>query len=621
MQTRLNLLNDLREFEKLGGGRIQVRVVNTEPTTEEATSAEQQFGIKPHQVRGTSRGAMKEDQIFMGAAITCGLQKVVVPFFDRGTPIEYELVRSIATVAQAKRKKLGVLTTDAQLFGGVQFRQGQPMPVEQHQIIDELQKQYDVVKVDPSKPLEKVDVLLAVQPSSLAQPQLFNLIQAIRNGQPTAIFEDPAPIMFGGVPGTTEPKQGQMPGMPGGEKGDIDALWSLLGVKFAAKDRGSPVGGMPSSDSIIWQDWNPYPKLFGIGPNLYREFVFIGGNEPGAKSPFNEESPITSGLQQFWFPFPGAVTKLNSSKMKFVELITTGDQTGTVPSDDLRTILGDPRGRIQLEEDHPTHELYCLAAHITGEVKGQSVLDPASKDSKKGESKSAVEEAEKKHAAESSHMINVVLVPDIDLMADQVIQIQSTGVAEEEVGAHFDNVVFVLNALDVLAGDMRFVEIRKRAPSHRTLTTIENLVADYRKDRDTEESSYDDKFKAEIKQAHNDDEEFLTKYNALAKKASEMHDNGEEISPDLREQLSEAVFNRQVQDQRTKVRVDQLNRAQARQQEILERDFNSKIRRSENWYKFWAVALPPILPFIVGIFVFFSRRAQEREGVAKSRLR
>ena len=51
-------------------------------------------------------------------AVTCGLEKVVMPFFYRGMPIEYELIRSIGTVAQQKRKRLGVVQTDAKLFGG-----------------------------------------------------------------------------------------------------------------------------------------------------------------------------------------------------------------------------------------------------------------------------------------------------------------------------------------------------------------------------------------------------------------------------------------------------------------------------------------------------------------------
>ena len=88
----------------------------------------------------------------------------MIPFIDKGIPVEYELVRSICTVAEQERKKLGVLKTDVQLFGGFSM-QG---PTEESQLVAELKKQYDVVEVDPSKPIkERYDVLLAVQPSSL----------------------------------------------------------------------------------------------------------------------------------------------------------------------------------------------------------------------------------------------------------------------------------------------------------------------------------------------------------------------------------------------------------------------------------------------------------------------
>ncbi len=53
----------------------------------------------------------------MGVAFTCGLDKVMLPFVDRGIPVEYELVRSISTITQQKRKRIGVLMTDAQLYG------------------------------------------------------------------------------------------------------------------------------------------------------------------------------------------------------------------------------------------------------------------------------------------------------------------------------------------------------------------------------------------------------------------------------------------------------------------------------------------------------------------------
>ena len=59
-----------------------------------------------------------------------------------------------------------------------------------------MEKQYEVVKVDPSKPItEKYDVLLAVQPSTLGPEEMDNFVAAVAAGQPTAIFEDPCPVL------------------------------------------------------------------------------------------------------------------------------------------------------------------------------------------------------------------------------------------------------------------------------------------------------------------------------------------------------------------------------------------------------------------------------------------
>ena len=124
--------------------------------------------------------------------MTSGLQKVIVPFIDRGIPVEYEMVRSLCTVAQQKRKRVGMLGTDAPLYGAINFQTFSP--AQNWPIIDELQKQYDVVRVDASKPItERYDVLLAVQPSTLGPEDMANFLAAVRSGQPTAIFEDPCP--------------------------------------------------------------------------------------------------------------------------------------------------------------------------------------------------------------------------------------------------------------------------------------------------------------------------------------------------------------------------------------------------------------------------------------------
>ena len=210
--------------------------------------------------------------IFLGVALRSGLQRVILPFIDRGIPVEYELVRSISTVAQQKRKKIGVVQTDAQLYGGFNMQtmsSGGNWP-----IIDELEKQYELVQVDATNPIgEEYDVLLAVQPSSLGPQQMDNFLAAVQSGRPAAIFEDPFPAMAGNVPATSAPRQSPNMGMPfmmqqqqGQPKGDIAKLWQLLGVDFAA-------------DKIVWQDYNPYRKA----ASFPKEFVFV--DDAIAKAP------------------------------------------------------------------------------------------------------------------------------------------------------------------------------------------------------------------------------------------------------------------------------------------------------------------------------------------------
>ena len=63
------------------------------------------------------------------------------------------------------------------------------------EVINELLKQYDVHDVTGGE-ISKgdYDALLVVQPSTLDNEKLDNLIAAIKSGIPTAIFEDPLPL-------------------------------------------------------------------------------------------------------------------------------------------------------------------------------------------------------------------------------------------------------------------------------------------------------------------------------------------------------------------------------------------------------------------------------------------
>ena len=128
VQTRLNLLAMLRELETRGAPKVRVHVYDTERFSENADRAERAFGIVLRRVETEQHGARGSESIFLGVAMTWGRQKVVVPFIDRGIPVEYELVRSLWTVAQQNRPRVGVITTDAPLFGHLNMQTMSPRP-------------------------------------------------------------------------------------------------------------------------------------------------------------------------------------------------------------------------------------------------------------------------------------------------------------------------------------------------------------------------------------------------------------------------------------------------------------------------------------------------------------
>ncbi len=600
-QTRLTLLNMLRQFQRLSGGKLRVDVIETETKTEAASLASQQFGIEPVTVLSRERGAFRDEDIFLGCAFTCGLEKVVVPFFDRGTPVEYELIRSICTVAEQKRKRLGVVTTDADLFGGFDMASGQQRP--RQPVLVELEKQYEVVQVDPAAPItETYDVLMVVQPSSLGPEQMNNFVSAVRSGQPVAIFEDPLPVLMNSVPGTSQPRRGgggsmamfQQQSQP---KGDLGQLWDVLGLQLSAGSGRPLMGQMGSSPYVVWQDYNPHPKL-----ELPSEFVFIdaelGKTDGGAPRSFNQTNPITSGLQEVLFPFPGALSKDEKANLEWTPLVITGTRSGTIEVEQVLGNRGDMR-QLRIFEK-PGSQAMVLAAAVDRELPGTR----------------SVSESEKGSSDKDTTLVRAIVVADIDLMGPQIFGLRNR--PDEVFGLNFDNVTFVLNVLDTLSGDDRFLEIRKRKPKHRTLERIEDTVADAREMADKQRQDYITEFDKAEQSAN---AEMQKEVGEFEKKIEDMESTGNTDRQAAMQAVQQLASRQRLAQRRLDTKLEQLKRKRDVEIEQVERSLEATIRREQDWQKWLAVMLPPIPPLVVAFFVFFRRRAQEREGVAKSRLR
>ena len=239
--------------------------------------------FRPRPYVSESRGAVRQEQVILGAAFTCGLNREVIEFFPYGSQVEYELIRSIDTVSQPARVTIGVAETDAFPAGGFLRIDGQSGNIPPFKIIEELQKQYDVQPVSLVEPLQvwneteddfsmenlskginsggpklQYDVMLVIQPSKMSPTELDNLLKAIEAGQPTVIFEDPAamqPSMRQRVPPTAQPRLARMPRGGSSESPKINKLWRLLGISVSGDQAGEQF-----APNLLWQKYNPYRR-------------------------------------------------------------------------------------------------------------------------------------------------------------------------------------------------------------------------------------------------------------------------------------------------------------------------------------------------------------------------
>ncbi|HJQ80104.1 MAG TPA: hypothetical protein VJ828_09120, partial [Lacipirellulaceae bacterium] len=398
-------------------------------------------------------------------------------------------------------------------------------------------------------------------------------------------------------------------------KGDIAQLWKLVGVEM-------------NGDEIVWQEFNPLPEL---GPLVQREWLFIdeglaeGGH--GTLEPFDEDDEISSGMQQVLFLMAGSFRPASNSKLEFTQLAVTGRNSGTISYQEMDMAVR--MGRQMGVRRNLTEEAYIIAARVSGNVTEEAGLylsgdDQKDKDGKGGNQDTSTGEAAAggepakpdsttadplAGKAPEKTPINAVLVADIDWIAPVIFEIRAMGQnAELMADFRFQNVTFVLNILDSLAGDKRFIDLRKRMPGHRILTKIEDATEEHREKSLEEQMKWVEEARQDIEKARED----------FSKKITEL-ENRTDLDPRVRRQIleRERIRLQRIRD----VNITRSETERDRKEKQSERELASQIRSVQDRYKLLAVLLPPIPPILLAFFVFFHRRKAEQEGVDTRRLR
>ncbi|MDC0646182.1 Gldg family protein [Opitutales bacterium] len=687
VQTRINLLTALREIDretKLVS--VKIHVITPEDNasaTAEKYGVENQNGVTPPLfVMEGGRMVPWQKDLYMGIVCKGDKGQQTIPFLFKGLPVEYEIVRTINSVSGSHQKKtLGVFATDAPVLGtagmGIMgFNLGGGTPA--WEFFTELNKQYDVQEVTGGElSPEDYDALVVVQPSTLDNEKMDDLVAAIKSGIPTAIFEDPLPLIQGSVTGTYEPRRNNNSGPDQGgsapEKGDLNKLWDLLQVNFnldpmerlekvqtelsslkqnatrtlaPARGRFPEVGTfftnldnlinkaseyearLKSNSSLSQNDWNslklsslrtvfekmdsnhpirnfveqrllsdldtklgglqerilrdpynPFPKI-QRSENFPDEFVYVGG----LPNSFHSD-PITSELQYCLFTCPGTLYPKSTSSLDFQPLLRTrgGVLAGTTSLETFWTggVFGTPR------RFNPDRTKYSgsgaqeiIAASISGNVEDGN----------------------------QTNQINVILVADVDMLADPFFNIRSRG-PESDFPLDVDNVTLALNLIDDLSGETSLLEIRNRRRLHRTLEEFEKSIEEAR-----EVASRN------IQEAESSIQAILQDENRKLNEALADVQNNQGS-------MTQGQFMQVLQTEAAKLQKNMAKRERELRQTTnvkikdAERKRDREIREKQRSIQRLSVFIPPLPLLLIAIFVFYKKRRAEIQGTVDSRVR
>ncbi|MEZ4451524.1 MAG: GldG family protein [Nannocystaceae bacterium] len=570
--VRSRLLNIMRELQASAGPGLTVRIIEPALHSEVAEEATAKYGIEARSVISREAGRVGETPIFLGVAMVSGPHEEVIPFVDRGLSVEYELVRALRTVTQEKKKVVGVLRTDATIMGNFDLQARRQQPA--WRVIGELRKQYEVRSLAPDTEIKDIDVLLVPQLPSLTQPQMEHVKAYIDAGKPALLTVDPMPL-FSLALSPSEPKppppgqQNQMFGMqqPGEDKGDYVGLLRYLGVEW-------------DPTKIVLDVENPHPGFLDAPPHV----VFVSKRADGTDPFGGAADPVVAGLSEVVVLFGGALAPASGHEAEFVPLLSTGKQSGYNNFGEMteRHILFGVQGPIVPQKRSAVDAPQVLAARIegpqgSGEVKGK----------------------------------NVIVVADLDLFGDQFFAIHERGGDIDGDGLddiRFDNVSFLLNAIDALTGDEGLVDLRKRQAMYRRLDKVDDMTKDARKRR----------------------EEAIQQANATA-------DDDLKAAQAALEAAVKAIQDRTDLDETTKAVLlksaeDAENRRLAAKREVIEREKARVVARIEaehlrevdavqNKIRLAADLLPPIPALILGMVIFGLRRRREHESIPSARKR
>jgi ABC-type uncharacterized transport system involved in gliding motility auxiliary subunit len=454
----------LEEFEDASRGKLNLRVIDPLPFSEEEDQAAQ-FGLEGVQLPTTP------DAIYLGLAGTNSIgDEEVIAFFspERLESLEYDIAKLVSTLADPERTVVGLVSGIA-MTGGFDPQSQRMTPAwvvyEQASQLFEIRDLGTSFNAVP----EDVGLLWIVQPKNLSAATQYAIDQFVMNGGQTLIFVDPLAQVDAMV------QQGMPQGMPPvGQSSNLPQLFRGWGVSFEPQSVvADSTLALRLSDPMSGRPVRHYGYL-GLGPEQ-----------------MNSDDVVTMELGSVNAAVAGALAKAEGSEFDFEPLLWSSEDAAKLPASRFSFLMNPS----ELQQGFtPAGERFVLAARITGTLpsafpEGPPAEDLPSIDPPGDEGAAAEEEAaygendeetadEEEHLAASSAPVNLVLVADVDLLSDPLWVTVQNFFGQQLASAFAGNGAFAVNSLESLAGSPDLIAVRSRGGWSRPFTRVDELRAD-----------------------------------------------------------------------------------------------------------------------------------------------
>ena len=447
----------LGTYEELSGGMLDVEIYSPEPySTEEDIAVANGLRGLPY----TAGGDLVYFGIF-GSNSTDDEDKIGFLSPEREDFLEYDLTRLVYNLANPEKKVVGLLSS-MPLYGTPQ-NQYRPWVV-----YNQMEQFFEIKMLfEDSTEIfaDEIDILLLAQIDEVKPETLYAIDQYLMRGGKAVVFADPNLE-------TPTGKRPMMPGMPAPSSHGLQRLFDSWGVAISEGVIGDAVAGQPIN--------------FPAGERMLQiqYLPWLGLREAN----FNAEDVTTAHLQFVTMSTAGHVELAEGSGLTFEPLLRSSDQAMEFGAD---KVAFRPNPLALIEDFAPSGRDYVLAARVGGTVKSafpDGPPPPPAPQYEEGDEearKRAEDEHElalsehaelrEAHLSESQQPINVILVADADMLAnDYWVRVQEFG-GQQLVMPYANNADFVLNALDNLAGSNAVIGLRSRGLSDRPFTLVDEI--------------------------------------------------------------------------------------------------------------------------------------------------